>query len=129
MLATRQLKGNVLVRQLVVLIGLASIVVCARAADQPAPKTEQQHGELLYSTYCIGCHTTEVHWREKRLATDWPTLKNQVRRWQNNIGLALGEDDVAAIAGYLNGLYYHFPATGPKQSGVVDSQRTVAQNR
>ncbi len=31
----------------------------------------QTHDELLYSTHCITCHTTIVHWREKTLAADW----------------------------------------------------------
>lgn len=26
-------------------------------------------GQLLYSLHCVSCHDTEVHWREKKLAT------------------------------------------------------------
>jgi hypothetical protein len=84
------------------------------AAAQTPPKPAEPRGELLYSTYCTGCHTTEVHWRDKKLATDWATLKAQVRRWSTNTGLAWGEDDVLAVTRHLNTLYYHFPdATGP----------------
>jgi hypothetical protein len=75
-----------------------------------APPSVEPNGELIYRTYCIGCHTTEVHWREKRLATDWASLKFQVRRWLMNNGIGLGEDEVTALAGYLNRLYYNFPA-------------------
>jgi mono/diheme cytochrome c family protein len=85
---------------------------------------------LLYSTYCVGCHTTQVHWREKKLATDWTSLKVQIRRWQGNAGLGLSEDDVAAIAQYLNDLYYHFTTTDTKQSGEAAApQRTVARRQ
>jgi len=74
--------------------------------DSGAPR-----GELLYSTYCIGCHTTQIHWRDNKLATDWTSLRNQVRRWQQNVAPGLAEEDITAIAKYLNDLYYHFPAT------------------
>ena len=81
------------------------------------PKAGERRGELLYSTYCIGCHTTQFHWREKRLATDWSSLESQVRRWHRAVGLAPDEEDVAAIAMYLNGLYYHFPTPETKRQG------------
>ena len=74
-------------------------------------------GELLYSTYCIGCHTTEMHWREKKLATDWGSLRHQVRRWQQNVAPGLAEEDSTAIARYLNNRYYHFPTTDAAQRG------------
>lgn len=102
--------------------------VAALAAGQ-GPKAGESSGELLYSTYCIACHTTQIHWREKKLATDWTSLKFQVRRWQENNGLGLGEDDVAAVAKYLNDLYYHFPATDAKQYGEADAMRRVMARR
>ena len=67
--------------------------------------------------------------QEKRLATDWTSLEFQVRRWLLNAGLSMGEDDVAALAGYLNGLYYNFPATDTKQSGEADATNQVAARR
>jgi mono/diheme cytochrome c family protein len=100
-------------RKLIALLGATSMFVCATAAGQV---TRTPHGELLYSTYCNGCHTTEVHWRAKKLASDWTSLKYQVRRWQDNMSLGWGEDDVAAVARYLNGLYYHFPIADRKRS-------------
>ena len=115
-------------RKLIALTGTTLMFVAALAAGQ-GPRTGEPSGELLYSTHCIACHTTQVHWREKRLATDWTSLKFQVRRWQENIGLDLGEDDVAAVASYLNGLYYHFPATDAGQSGESDATRRVTVRR
>ncbi|MEO8133375.1 MAG: cytochrome C [Betaproteobacteria bacterium] len=94
--------------------GTMLLLVAALAAGQ-ARKTDESSGELIYTTYCIGCHTTQVHWREKRLATDWMSLKFQVRRWLMEAGTGMGEDDVTAVAGYLNGLYYKFPVTDTKQ--------------
>lgn len=115
-------------RNLIVLTGTSLMFVAALAAGQ-GQSTDGPSGELLYSTYCIKCHTTQVHWREKKLATDWISLEFQVRRWQGNIGLSLGEDDVAAIARYLNGLFYHFPAADTKQSGESDATRRVTARR
>jgi mono/diheme cytochrome c family protein len=103
-------------KTLIVLGGTALMFGVTLVAGQSS-KVDEPRGELLYGTYCVGCHTTQVHWREKRLATDWTTLKAQVRRWQQNTGLGLSEDDIMAIARHLNGLYYHFPITETKQSG------------
>lgn len=66
-------------------------------------------GELLYSTHCIACHSAQVHWREKKLATDWTTLRSEVRRWQAVLGLGWDDHDVTLVAQYLNALYYHYP--------------------
>jgi mono/diheme cytochrome c family protein len=71
----------------------------------------QTRGELLYSTHCITCHTTIIHWREKTLATDWHSLKTQVRRWQSTIGIGWSEDEITDVTRYLNEVYYHFSAT------------------
>lgn len=73
------------------------------AAAQPG------RGELLYSTYCIACHTEQVHWREKKLATNWTSLVAEVNRWQTNAMLEWSRSDVKAVARYLNALYYRYP--------------------
>jgi mono/diheme cytochrome c family protein len=103
--------------KITILVMLTALMLAAvRVAGQDSGVPDQR-GELLYSTYCIGCHTTEVHWREKRLATDWGGLREQVRRWQQNVAPRLTEEDGIAIARYLNHLYYHFPATDAGQPG------------
>jgi len=66
-------------------------------------------GELLYSTYCDACHTEQVHWRAKKLASNWMRLVAEVRRWQANAKLGWSGDDVDAVALYLNALHYHYP--------------------
>ena len=37
--------------------------------------------------------------------------------------------NIASVARYLNGLYYHFPATNTKQTGQFDGTRRVAALR
>jgi mono/diheme cytochrome c family protein len=89
---------------------LAALMFAATVVAGQSPGVGAPRGELLYSTYCIGCHTAQMHWREKKLATDWGSLRHQVRRWQQNVAPGLAEEDITAIARYLNSLYYHFPA-------------------
>lgn len=66
-------------------------------------------GQLLYETHCIACHTTQMHWRDQRLATDWPTLLAQVRRWQGEARLSWTEADIEAVARHLNDTIYRHP--------------------
>ncbi len=71
----------------------------------------QSRGELLYTTHCISCHTTEMHWRDNRAARNWPALKAQVRRWQDAASLAWGDSDILDVSRYLNETIYHFEQT------------------
>lgn len=68
-------------------------------------------GELLYTTHCVACHTTQMHWRDKKLATDWPSLKAQVQRWQARASLDWSDADVTEVARYLNDTIYRYPQT------------------
>jgi mono/diheme cytochrome c family protein len=81
----------------------------------------ETRGELLYSTNCAACHTSEIHWREKRLATDMDSLKFQVRRWQASIGLDWTEDEIADVASYLNAAYYGFQNVD--QKGFLEEKK------
>jgi mono/diheme cytochrome c family protein len=75
------------------------------------PKAAASRGELLYTTHCISCHTTQMHWRDKRVANDWNGLKKQVRRWQDASSLAWNESDITEVSRYLNDSIYHFEQT------------------
>ena len=50
------------------------------AAFGAEPANDASRGELLYTKACVACHTTQVHWRDKKLATDWKSLQAQVGR-------------------------------------------------
>jgi mono/diheme cytochrome c family protein len=81
------------------------------AAVAAEPARDASRGELLYSKHCIACHTAQVHWREKKLATDWKSLQFEVNRWQNASALGWSKQDIAEVARYLNGLHYHYSVT------------------
>jgi mono/diheme cytochrome c family protein len=68
----------------------------------------ESRGEMLYTTHCNACHSTEIHWRNKKLVTDWGSLVKQVRRWQASIGLNWNNGQIADVARYLNTQYYGF---------------------
>lgn len=87
-------------------------------------KKEAVRGELLYSTHCIGCHNAQLHWRDKKAAKDWGSLKAEVERWQKTSGLGWREEDVTDVARYLNARYYRFPE--PRANGALTAEATEA---
>jgi hypothetical protein len=84
-------------------------------AQAPAPPTgnvptpEPTRGRLLYETHCIACHTSQMHWRDKRVVGDWVALVAQVRRWQERANLQWSEADVLEVARHLNATIYRLP--------------------
>jgi mono/diheme cytochrome c family protein len=91
------------------LAGAALALAGAAAAAQSTPPPDR--GELLYDTHCRACHTEQVHWRDKRVAVDWPRLKREVQRWQAAARLGWSDADVVAVARHLNDTVYHLPLT------------------
>jgi mono/diheme cytochrome c family protein len=100
-----KIKVNGMTRKWMIGIVFGWLVNSVAANAQP----NISRAELLYSTHCISCHNDEIHWRDKLLATDWLSLKVQVRRWQGTTGLVWREDDITQVAHYLNATYYHYP--------------------
>jgi mono/diheme cytochrome c family protein len=86
---------------------IAAIVLAGLFAPAGAAWA-QSRGELLYTTHCIACHDTQMHWREQRRATDLASLREQVRLWQGRALLSWTEDDIAEVTRYLNQSIYRF---------------------
>jgi mono/diheme cytochrome c family protein len=95
---------------------IGGLMISAEALAQATPAPSESRGALLYSTHCIACHTSQIHWRDKKLATDWTSLKAQVSRWQANAQLGWSEHDIVEVARHLNVHYYGFPQTGDQVS-------------
>jgi mono/diheme cytochrome c family protein len=106
-----------------VLFGAAVMVPCAQAQSAPS------RGELLYSTHCITCHSAQIHWRDKKAATDWTSLQLQVRRWQGAADLGWTDSDILDVARYLNDSIYRYPQTPDWSSLIVPSNREVPARR
>lgn len=97
------------------------LMASAAAFAQAAPEPSRSRGALLYTTHCIACHSTQMHWRDQRVATDWAGLKAQVRRWQGNAQLDWNEDDIVEVARYLNTIYYGYPQPNAWRSSAPAS--------
>jgi mono/diheme cytochrome c family protein len=85
-------------------------------AQSPA-LSPPSRGELLYTTHCIACHTTQVHWRDRRQVTDFVSLAAQVGRWQKNTGLDWSSEEIRDVVRYLNSTIYRFPDPAPRLQG------------
>jgi mono/diheme cytochrome c family protein len=101
-------------------LAAAALLVAASASVQAqASGPWPARGELLYKTHCIACHTEQMHWRDKKLAYDWATLKAQVARWQNTAKLEWSDADVVDVSRYLNETIYRYPQTSNQVSVVT----------
>jgi mono/diheme cytochrome c family protein len=88
---------------------LSLCLLCGlNAVSYAQGKHNEARGQLLYTTHCNACHTTQIHWREQKLAQDWKGLLAQVRRWQYIGGLGWSEDEVTDVAYHLDRLFYHY---------------------
>jgi hypothetical protein len=70
-----------------------------------------------------------MHWRDNRAATDWPSLKFQVRRWQGVLSLGWSESDVAEVAAYLNQGIYRFEQTPDPMMSTTAAAPLPASHR
>lgn len=84
-------------------------------------KTDALRGELLYLTHCIGCHNTQLHWRDRKAARNWASLKAEVGRWQKTSGLGWRDEDVSNVARYLNARYYRFHEPEPDGASTAEA--------
>jgi hypothetical protein len=92
------------VRLLLVIASLWPALALAQS-NVPPPASR---GQLLYDTHCIACHDKEVHWRERKLVTDWASLVAEVKRWQAAGRLQWSESDVDQVARHLNETIYRY---------------------
>ncbi len=95
------MKAPVFATALAVSVSLAPLLLCGQEPDI-------DRGRTLYETYCSNCHSESVHGRTKRAASDFNDIRNWVLRWKTNLALGWTDDDVEAVAIYLNNAYYHF---------------------
>jgi hypothetical protein len=101
--------------------GFLRTLVAALIGTLAWPAMAQSRGELLYTTHCFACHTTQQHWRDNRVVSDWEGLKVQVRRWQDAALLGWTDSDILDVSRYLNRAFYRVEQT----ADPVTSQNTV----
>jgi mono/diheme cytochrome c family protein len=98
--------GGNMCKKLGITLLLASFINTVNADSQTM--RDSVRGELLYTTHCITCHNSKIHWRDKKIARDWNSLKNEVRRWEMTSTLNWDDDDITVVARYLNDIHYHY---------------------
>ncbi len=98
-------------------VGLRVTALVA-ALSWSSTSSAQSRGELLYSTHCGACHSSQMHWRDKKQVLDWTSLRAQVRFWQAQAMLGWNDSDINQVARYLNDTYYRMPPP-PEQVGQV----------
>lgn len=84
------------------LFAIALVLLVPAAAASPTP------GEPLHEANCISCHGPEIYTREDRKVTSLPGLQRQVQRCELALGLRWFDDEIGAVADYLNEQYYRF---------------------
>lgn len=108
------------------LVRCLSLAALAGATMPALPQPEQQpastRGRMLYSTHCIECHNTQMHWRARQQARDWTTLRAEVHRWQAAASLGWSDADIDEVTGHLNDTIYQFELPRPR----ADARVTVA---
>ena len=104
-------------------LALALLCLTGAIAVNAQTKDGISRGELLYTTHCIACHSTQVHWRNRKVVKNWPGLQAEVGRWQKTAGLGWSDADVTEVARYLNTKHYRFvvPPVSTLQQGSPSS--------
>jgi mono/diheme cytochrome c family protein len=92
---------------------LLALAMLPALAQSPPTNPLSSRGALLYDNHCSACHSEQMHWRDKKVAVNWPSLKALVRRWQDEQKLAWSDADVDEVARYLNTRFYRFEAPQP----------------
>ncbi|HIE02302.1 MAG TPA: cytochrome c [Thiotrichaceae bacterium] len=70
-------------------------------------------GEPLHNANCVACHSHVVYIRENRRLHNYDSLKIQVERCTETLGIGWWPDDeeMLAVIAYLNEKYYKFKKT------------------
>lgn len=85
----------------------------ATAATAPDAAILEQ-GKQLHSTHCVSCHSTNVYTRQDRMIKGYESLKTHVQRCATNLDKPWFDDEVDAVAAYLNANYYLFKEKSPQ---------------
>lgn len=110
-------RADTWLRRLALAAAALLVFGAASSAEAQVSGPWPARGELLYNTHCHTCHNEQLHWRDKKLAHDWSSLKAQVASWQGVAKLAWSNAEIVDVSRYLNETIYRFPQT----SDVVSS--------
>ncbi len=86
-------------------------LIASGAVAGPLP----EQGKSLHEQHCVACHTRlgggdpgALYSRPDRRVDSRAALERQVRACRDNLGLRLFDEEVAALAHYLDRTWYRF---------------------
>ena len=88
--------------------GMAVVAFTVAALALPKTAAAEPDGAKLHHHNCTSCHDTRVYTRPERRVTSRDGLTAQVRRCELALGLTWFDDQIDAVATYLNDRYYQF---------------------
>ncbi len=91
-------------------LAVPALALCGTLFSKPGHGAEFERGRMLYKNHCQECHTSVVHVRDNQEAQSREDIRFQVRRWQEELGLGWGAEEVEDVSYYLNQRYYGFGA-------------------
>jgi mono/diheme cytochrome c family protein len=100
-------------------LALAAACTAPTGGPESRPAVDMARGGDLYRSYCIACHTAQVHWRDRRIVQSWEDLRYQVARWQKIAGQNWSREEIDDVAAYLNRLFYEVRCPLPGCDGQV----------
>lgn len=103
---------------------ITALLLCVSPLSWAQSEGGLVRGKLLYTTHCMSCHTSVVHWRAKKQVTNWSSLGAQVDRWQKAAGLGWSGEEIEEVSSYLNQTYYHFPMADRIGQGPLEMRKT-----
>ena len=89
------------------------------AVTEPDAATLEQ-GKQLHNANCVSCHDTSVYTRKNRMIKGYESLKTQVQRCATNLNKPWFDDEVDAVAAYLNVNFYQFKLEKSPQSNMTE---------
>lgn len=90
------------------LLSCAALACLLPLATLAAEPPDLERGKALHETHCVLCHDASPYQRTARLAKDYASLRDQVRRWQDNSGLQWSAADIEAVTAHLALTWYGF---------------------
>jgi mono/diheme cytochrome c family protein len=82
--------------------------VCLASAAAPLSAADVAIGKALHGQYCTSCHDDSMYTRKNRHVKSMDALTSQIGRCDASLGLKWFDDEIEAVAAYLNKNYYHF---------------------
>ena len=90
----------------IIILILISFSATTSAQKVSTPTPNVQRGELLYENHCSGCHESQVHIREKHIASTLGDIQKQVARWSSELRLDWTDSDIQDVTHFLYQRYY-----------------------